>query len=30
MIGIVLVTHGKLAEVFLHAVEHVVVPQKFI
>jgi PTS system mannose-specific IIA component len=30
MIGIVLVTHGKLAEEFRHAVEHVVGPQKFI
>jgi len=30
MIGIVLVTHGKLAEEFRHAVEHVVGPQRFI
>ena len=30
MIGLVLVTHGKLAEEFHHAVEHVVGPQKFI
>ena len=30
MIGIVLVTHGKLAEEFRHAVEHVVGPQKYI
>ncbi|THV22130.1 PTS sugar transporter subunit IIA [Peteryoungia ipomoeae] len=30
MIGLVLVTHGKLAEEFLHAVEHVVGPQKLI
>lgn len=30
MIGIVLVTHGKLAEEFRQAVEHVVGPQKFI
>jgi mannose PTS system EIIA component len=30
MIGLVLVTHGKLAEEFNHAVEHVVGPQKFI
>ena len=30
MIGLVLVTHGKLAEEFQHAVEHVVGPQKFI
>ncbi|TBG70549.1 PTS sugar transporter subunit IIA [Rhizobium leguminosarum] len=30
MIGLVLVTHGKLAEEFRHAVEHVVGPQKFI
>lgn len=28
MIGIVLVTHGKLAEEFRHAVEHVVGPQQ--
>lgn len=28
MIGIVLVTHGRLAEEFRHAVEHVVGPQK--
>ena len=28
MIGLVLVTHGRLAEEFLHAVEHVVGPQK--
>ncbi|MBV2142060.1 PTS sugar transporter subunit IIA [Falsochrobactrum sp. TDYN1] len=27
MIGLVLVTHGRLAEEFLHAVEHVVGPQ---
>lgn len=30
MIGLVLVTHGKLAEEFRHALEHVVGPQKFI
>lgn len=30
MIGLVLVTHGKLAEEFRHAVEHVVGPQRFI
>ncbi len=30
MIGLVLVTHGKLAEEFRHAVEHVVGPQKFV
>jgi PTS system mannose-specific IIA component len=30
MIGLVLVTHGKLAEEFRHAVEHVVGPQNFI
>ena len=30
MIGLVLVTHGKLAEEFRHAVEHVVGPQKLI
>ncbi|MFN7102303.1 MAG: PTS sugar transporter subunit IIA [Pseudorhizobium sp.] len=30
MIGVVLVTHGKLAEEFRHAVEHVVGPQRFI
>lgn len=30
MIGVVLVTHGKLAEEFRHAVEHVVGPQKHI
>ena len=30
MIGLVLVTHGKLAEEFHYAVEHVVGPQKFI
>ncbi|NKN39177.1 PTS sugar transporter subunit IIA [Agrobacterium sp. a22-2] len=30
MIGLVLVTHGKLAEEFRYAVEHVVGPQKFI
>jgi PTS system mannose-specific IIA component len=30
MIGLVLVTHGKLAEEFRHAVEHVVGPHKFI
>ena len=30
MIGLVLVTHGKLAEEFRHAVEHVVGSQKFI
>src|SRR5690606_10062646 len=30
MIGLVLVTHGKLAEEFRHAVEHVVGPQKYI
>lgn len=28
MIGVVLVTHGRLAEEFRHAVEHVVGPQK--
>ncbi|EJF91129.1 PTS sugar transporter subunit IIA [Bartonella tamiae] len=28
MIGLVLVTHGRLAEEFLHAVVHVVGPQK--
>src|SRR5690606_3143224 len=28
MIGLVLVTHGRLAEEFLHAVEHVVGPQE--
>jgi mannose PTS system EIIA component len=30
MIGVVLVTHGKLAEEFRQAVEHVVGPQKLI
>ena len=30
MIGLVLVTHGKLAEEFLHALVHVVGPQKCI
>lgn len=30
MIGVVLVTHGKLAEEFRHAVEHVVGPQRCI
>ncbi|MBO3758300.1 PTS sugar transporter subunit IIA [Ciceribacter sp. L1K22] len=30
MIGLVLVTHGKLAEEFHHAVEHVVGPQKLV
>ena len=30
MIGLVLVTHGKLAEEIRHAVEHVVGPQKLI
>ncbi|MGF0539738.1 PTS sugar transporter subunit IIA [Agrobacterium sp. ES01] len=30
MIGLVLVTHGRLAEEFHHAVEHVVGPQKFV
>ena len=30
MIGVVLVTHGKLAEEFRHAVEHVVGPQRAI
>lgn len=30
MIGVVLVTHGRLAEEFRHAVEHVVGPQKLI
>ncbi|MCQ2002272.1 PTS sugar transporter subunit IIA [Rhizobium sp. NRK18] len=30
MIGLVLVTHGKLAEEFRHAVEHVVGPQNLI
>jgi PTS system mannose-specific IIA component len=28
MIGIVVVTHGRLAEEFIHATEHVVGPQK--
>ena len=28
MIGLVLVTHGRLADEFLHAVEHVVGPQE--
>ena len=28
MIGLVLVTHGQLAEEFRHAVEHVVGPQE--
>jgi PTS system mannose-specific IIA component len=28
MIGIVIVTHGRLAEEFIHATEHVVGPQK--
>jgi len=28
MIGIVIVTHGRLAEEFIHAAEHVVGPQK--
>jgi mannose PTS system EIIA component len=27
MIGIVIVTHGRLAEEFIHALEHVVGPQ---
>jgi mannose PTS system EIIA component len=30
MIGLVLVTHGRLAEEFLHALEHVVGPQQNI
>jgi mannose PTS system EIIA component len=30
MIGLVLVTHGKLAVEFRHALEHVVGPQKFL
>ena len=30
MIGLVLVTHGKLAEEFRHALEHVVGPQKLV
>ncbi len=30
MIGLVLVTHGRLAEEFKHALEHVVGPQDFI
>jgi PTS system mannose-specific IIA component len=30
MIGIVIVTHGRLAEEFIHATEHVVGPQKNI
>jgi mannose PTS system EIIA component len=30
MIGLVLVTHGRLADEFRHALEHVVGPQKFI
>lgn len=30
MIGLVLVTHGKLADEFRHALEHVVGPQKAI
>ena len=30
MIGLVLVTHGRLAEEFRHALEHVVGPQKAI
>ena len=30
MIGLVLVTHGKLADEFRHALEHVVGPQKFL
>jgi mannose PTS system EIIA component len=30
MIGLVLVTHGKLAEEFRHALEHVVGPQKLL
>ena len=30
MIGLVLVTHGKLAEEFRHALEHVVGPQKYL
>ena len=29
MIGLVLVTHGRLADEFLHAVEHVVGPQEY-
>ena len=30
MIGLVLVTHGRLAEEFIHAMEHVVGPQEAI
>lgn len=30
MIGLVLVTHGRLAEEFVHAMEHVVGPQEHI
>ena len=30
MIGLVLVTHGRLADEFRHALEHVVGPQKFL
>jgi mannose PTS system EIIA component len=30
MIGLVIVTHGRLADEFVHAMEHVVGPQKFI
>lgn len=30
MIGLVIVTHGRLAEEFIHALEHVVGPQKQI
>lgn len=30
MIGIILVTHGSLAEEFVHAMEHVVGPQKAV
>ena len=30
MIGLVLVTHGRLAEEFHHAVEHVVGPQEYL
>ncbi len=30
MIGLVIVTHGRLAEEFVHAMEHVVGPQKAI
>ena len=30
MIGMILVTHGSLAEEFVHAMEHVVGPQKSV